>query len=233
MGILCSHICAVPSVLLCVALMPREGPGQMVSAGMYSQITNASPCQQGLKIVWPRHPVVWKLAHPGPAPEAHRTAPWYLSFRRMLMLKARTQTTELQLLCNCSDASRDQQGAGLTEFLAGLLIDDLRVDGDGVDLVGLSSGAQTMPVQDYPPRDKGGRQVTAVGDGEPVTCCFVSVFTRTYRHNLRSEPSQHQRSGQQSTVSLGLRAPKSGVRGPYCPPEGVPWTRGEGQGGPV
>ncbi|KAI4825364.1 hypothetical protein KUCAC02_021047 [Chaenocephalus aceratus] len=33
----------------------------------------------------------------------------------------------------------------------------------GVDLVGLSSGAQTMPVQDYPPQDKGGRQFTAVG----------------------------------------------------------------------
>jgi len=33
MGILCSHICAVPSVLLCVALIPRKGPGQMVSVG--------------------------------------------------------------------------------------------------------------------------------------------------------------------------------------------------------
>lgn len=28
--------------------------------------------------VWPRHPVVWKLAHPGPAPEAVHTAPWVI-----------------------------------------------------------------------------------------------------------------------------------------------------------
>lgn len=28
--------------------------------------------------VWPRHPVVWKLAHPGSAPEALRTAPWVM-----------------------------------------------------------------------------------------------------------------------------------------------------------
>lgn len=28
--------------------------------------------------VWPRHPVVWKPAHPGPAPGALRTAPWVM-----------------------------------------------------------------------------------------------------------------------------------------------------------
>lgn len=29
-------------------------------------------------LVKPRHPKVWKLAHPGPAPEALRTAPWVM-----------------------------------------------------------------------------------------------------------------------------------------------------------
>lgn len=29
-------------------------------------------------LVWPRHPIVWKPAHPGPAPEPLRTAPWVM-----------------------------------------------------------------------------------------------------------------------------------------------------------
>lgn len=36
------------------------------------------PCFNLSLPVWPRHPVVWKLAHPGPAPKAVRLAPWVM-----------------------------------------------------------------------------------------------------------------------------------------------------------